>query len=144
MITLLFSLLLMAAPCETGAFCRCVLITREAAMERAGAVFTATVVSVRSLPPGEPGAPAAGQEVRMRVHEAWKGVDGPEMILVAGLTSCDFNYRPGDRYVIYGSVGSDGVLRARYCGGSRLIEPGPESMEPPAPPQRTWPESSAG
>lgn len=144
MITLLFSLLLMAAPCDAAAFCRCVLITPEEAMERADAAFTGTVVSVRSLPPGQPGAPAGGQEVRMRVHAAWKGVDAPVVMLVAGMTSCDFNYRPGDRYVIYGRAGTDGVFRASYCGGSRLIEPGAENVEPSGPPQRTWPAPAAG
>ena len=142
MIALLLSLLLMADPCETAAFCRCVPIAPEDAMERAEAVFTATVVSVRSLP-APPDAPAVGQEARMRVHAAWKGVDTSEVIVVSRMTSCDFTYRPGDRYLIYGRVDADGTLRATYCGGSRTIQPDAGDAETLGTPRRSWPEPRA-
>lgn len=143
MTTWLLSLLLAAAPCETTAFCRCVPITPEAAAERADAIFTATVVSVRNFPPAEPGGRSPGHEARLRVHAAWKGVESPEVVIQSRGTTCDFVFRPGDRYLIYGRMDSAGVFHAGYCMGSRRVEPGAETVEALGPPPRTWPAADA-
>ena len=144
MMTWLLAILLLspAAPCE-AAFCRCRPISQEEAAAQADAIFTATVVSVRDLPPAEPGGPGLGHEARMRVHAAWKGVESPEVVLHGGVTSCRFELRPGDRYLIYGSVDSTGAFHAGYCTGSRRTEPGAENVDALGPPARTWPELGA-
>src|SRR5688500_1694359 len=105
MMTWLLSFLFLAAaaaPCEP-AVCRCRPIPREEAVAGADVIFTATVVGGRELQ-GEAGPLPFGHQARMRVHAAWKGVESPEVIAVGGMTSCDFFYRPGDRYLIYGEV----------------------------------------
>ncbi len=142
MITLLLSLLLAAAPCG-AAFCRCIPITPEEAAARADAVFTATVVHVQVLPPREPGRPALGHRARMRVHAAWKGVRAPEVVIESGMTSCAFDFRAGDHYLIYGRVDSAGVLHASQCSGSGRTEPGTVNVAGLGAPQRTWPRPGA-
>lgn len=116
-----FVLLSAAAPCET-AVCRCRPMPHEEAAARADVIFTATVVSVDERK-GDSGAPRFGHEARMHVHASWKGIDTPEVVAVGGGTSCDFIYRPGDRYLIYGRVDSTGAIHATYCTGSRRTEP---------------------
>jgi hypothetical protein len=143
MLTWLLSFLLLsaAAPCE-ATVCRCRPMPHEEAAARADVIFTATVVSVDERK-GDSGAPRFGHEARMRVHASWKGVDTPEVVAVGGGTSCDFIYRPGDRYLIYGQVDSSGAIHATYCTGSRRTEPGAESVEPLGEPLRTWSKSAA-
>lgn len=139
----LLSLLLLsaaAAPPCTPMVCRCVPISQEEAAQQADGIFTATVVSVRPLV-ADSGAPPLGHEVRMRVHAAWKGVDAAEVVVAGGMTSCDFDFKAGDRYLIYGSADSGGAFHAGYCSGSRRVEPGDERTDALGPPARTWPDA---
>jgi hypothetical protein len=143
MISWMLPALLLAAtapPCAESPLCRCLPFTQEEAAERADAIFMATVVSVRALPRTEAGWTPPGSEVRLRLHAAWKGIESPspEVVVINQETSCDFDWAPGDRYLVYGQRDSTGAYTADYCSGTRLLTPGAENLEALGEPSRSW------
>ena len=69
-----------------------------------------------------PGAVDAGFEVRMKVHQAWKGRAAPEMVIYTWRdeAGCGFRFRPGSRYVVYARLEGEQVYEASLCSRTRL------------------------
>lgn len=142
MLNLLLSVLLLSSTpaCDEPSVCRCRPISVEEALEQADGVFTATVVSVREVSNEADGRPGLGSEVRLRVHAAWKGVDSADVVIRTYGTSCDMEFRPGERYLVFGDADADGAFHTTYCSGTRRIEPNAENTDALGALARTWPD----
>jgi hypothetical protein len=147
MIHWMLSTLLLAAPapapapaCEDAAICRCVHFTQDEAAERADAVFLATVVRVREVDAADPSVPHRRREVRLRLHAAWKGLDASsaEVTVLAGNTSCDFQFAPGQQFLVYGRRAGERAFHAAMCSGTRLVAPGDADVAALGQPIASW------
>ena len=134
---LAIAILLMGAARIAGA-CSCVPIPDVAgALERSDLVADGTVVAVEDRYVGWrkvkvwfqrrfgspfPSALDAGFEVRLKVHQVWKGRATTEMAVYTWRdeAGCGFPFRPGNRYVVYARLGSEEEYEAALCSRTRL------------------------
>src|ERR1700754_2391459 len=80
----------------------------------AEAVFVGTVTSVKQQPMKYEGYDGTGQVAVVKVDEAFKGVNTPEVIFHSHQTSCDLYYEEGQRWLFYASY--DKKEKAWYVG----------------------------
>jgi hypothetical protein len=89
-------------------------------------VFLGTVLSVTDLPRMTDEAFLSSRKARIHVDESFGGLS-PDMHEVDVLTGsgggdCGVSFRPGEKYLVGGSVGSDGLVHAGICGITRRID----------------------
>ena len=110
-----------------AAACSCVELSPCARFAQASAVFVGEVMDV--------GAQGDRQMVRIRVVQSWKGQLG-EIVTVSGgsrRSSCEFEFNPGERWLIYASESEAGLVTHVCSGGGRLRtgEPMPDLLPVP-------------
>ena len=92
------------------------------------AVFDATVVSInprtRTESIGGRMRPFADKLVRLDVHKSWKGAQpGPLEVTTSGSgASCGYEFREGERYLIFARHGGDGLLSASACSATQKYD----------------------
>jgi hypothetical protein len=68
---------------------------------------------------------------RLLVDKLWKGKTVSEIILttdvfrygaISEITSCDFNFKVGEQYLIYAAPDQNGKLKRRVCGRTNYIK----------------------
>ncbi|HEX7176210.1 MAG TPA: hypothetical protein VF240_13190 [Pyrinomonadaceae bacterium] len=93
----------------------------------ADVVFKGTVAEVGPLTP-VPGSDGkvftgAGQVTRFRVDEAFRGVAGDVVETSSEGTSCDYHFKPGEQYFVYGSRSArDGKIYVSSCSATKTQE----------------------
>lgn len=97
------------------------------AYARADVVFAGTVAEVGPLTAVEQGGEklftAGGRVTRFRVEEAFRGVAGDAVETVEEGTSCDYHFKPGGRYFVYGARSPrDGRVRVHSCSATKELE----------------------
>ena len=134
---LAIAILLTCAARIAGA-CSCVPIPDVAGgLERSDLVADGTVVAIEDRHVGWrkikvwfqrrfgspfPSALDAGFEVRLKVHQVWKGSATPEMVIYTWRdeAGCGFRFRPGSRYIVYARQGPEEEYEALLCSRTRL------------------------
>ena len=94
---------------------------------RSNVVFAGTVVEVGPATPVEGSGgkvfTSAGRATRFRVVEAFRGLAGDTVETFEEGTSCDYHFKPGGRYFVYGSRHPrDGKVRVHSCSATKDIE----------------------
>jgi hypothetical protein len=117
--------LLLCSPSD-GSACSCVPRSPCTQYGAADAVFMGTVADVQ--------LDGDVTVARFEVTRVWSG-SVAEIVTVRNeaRTSCSFNYRRGERYVVYG-FGGGADFRSHMCGGGGRVPAGqPEPVLPPVP-----------
>ncbi|HEU4796064.1 MAG TPA: hypothetical protein VFT02_10570 [Pyrinomonadaceae bacterium] len=65
---------------------------------------------------------------RLTVEEAFLGVEGPEIEVRGQGTNCDYNFKDGERYLVYAERNS-GVVRTSICSGTALVSESKEALD---------------
>jgi hypothetical protein len=127
MVWLLVVWLLVGSGTRPVGACVCPIIEPDAAYRQALLVFTGTVNSVTEVNSpvehDEKPLPISQSHVtRMTVDEYFKGTGGAEIDLIGGNTSCDIDFEPGKRYLVYATQsGTSGALGAFSCSRTSLV-----------------------
>ena len=92
-------------------------LTAEA--DRAEVIFSGEVLAVDVL------------KVTFKVERVWKGKQRDEITMASGVgltkeghvrrTSCDFDFKAGEKYLVYARM-KEGELRTSQCTGTRRLE----------------------
>lgn len=86
-------------------------------------VFVGTVTSVKRQPMKLEGEDVNGQVAVVQVDEAFKGVKTSELIFHSYETSCDMNYKEGQRRLFYASyIKKEEAWYVGGCGRTRSLE----------------------
>ncbi len=111
----------------------------EEALQRADAVFSGKVIGGLAGP------------TTFDVEEAWKGVsenqvtvDGRQSSDPGVVTSCDLNFRGGERYLVYagrGGQGEDALLQTSLCSRTKLLSKAEADLQALGPAALTLPGS---
>ena len=125
-----------AAVCLAAGEARaCVCFTpREpcALYPRADVIFLGTVREVGPMTPvkDRPNVVTAnGRVTRFSVEEAFRGVAGATAETFESGTSCDFRFKAGERYLVYGSRDPrDGKVYVGSCSGTKPLERAAEDL----------------
>lgn len=101
---------------------------------RADVVFAGTVAEVGPMTPVEGGDgklfTPAGRATRFRVEEAFRGVAGDAVETFEEGTSCDYHFKPGGRYLVYGARDPrDGRVRVHSCSATKELERAASDLE---------------
>jgi hypothetical protein len=88
--------------------------------DKAFAVFSGEVVALDAF------------KVKLKVDKSWKGDFGVEVIMPTGakdnddgtytISTCDFRFRLGEKYLVYAYGASREEMRARKCTRTRLLK----------------------
>lgn len=128
-----------ASPCTV---CRCAeQSSPEAEFRSADAVFTATVVSVRTTTRLTRHGPLRRRVYRLRADAAWKGVASPEITVTSGMGGgdCGIELRRGVRHLVYAYRDERGRLAAGLCSRTAPVEAAKEDLRALGDPERRWP-----
>ena len=146
LLSLLGALMLAPEPaCATGA-CSCVgAVTPADALQRADAVFSGRVVSVREvvLSDGEPLRRWTQRAVTLKVDRAWKGLESDLVTVVTGMGGgdCGYTFARGRRYLVYANgLGEErqGALSTGICDRTRPLAQAAEDLRVLGTPAQTW------
>lgn len=89
----------------------------------ADAVFVGTVTSVKQQMMKLQGEDLNGQVAVVQVDEAFKGVNSPELTFHSYETSCDINYKEGQRFLFYASyIKKEKAWYVPACGRTSSLE----------------------
>ncbi|MGI9067871.1 MAG: carboxypeptidase regulatory-like domain-containing protein [Pyrinomonadaceae bacterium] len=93
----------------------------------ANVVFAGTVTEVGPALPvkGSDGKSFStnGRVTRFRVDDAFRGVSGDMVETVERGTSCDFSFKEGERYFVYGTRDpQDGLIYAHSCSSTKSMQ----------------------
>lgn len=93
----------------------------------AGVIFAGVVSEIGPMTPVEGSNGKLftmnGRVTRFTVEEAFRGVSGQTIETVEEGTSCDFNFKPGERYFVYGSRNQqDGKLYVHSCSATKTLD----------------------
>ena len=113
------ALVLTARPASA---CSCATRTDTEAFATAQAVFTATLVEVRT-PGGSVYSSADPERFVFDVHRVYKGdVHARQSVVTArGGASCGLEISGSGPFLVYVDTQRDGLLTANLCGGTRLL-----------------------
>jgi hypothetical protein len=120
--TALSVLFFAAAPDALGCSCR---ISDQPLAKQVGeafdastAVFAGEVVSAVSDP-----TRTGMLKVRIRVTKTWKGAKARHLTIVTPVESamCGFGFEPGNKYLVYASGFSDGILGTTNCSRTAAL-----------------------
>jgi Carboxypeptidase regulatory-like domain len=101
---------------------------------QANVVFAGTVTEIGPMTPvkGSDGKSftTQGRFTRFRIDDAFRGVSGPVVETFEHGTSCDFHFKQGERYFVYGSRDpKDGLIYVSACSSTKSIEYGAADLE---------------
>lgn len=83
--------------------------------DQSQAIFAGKVLSVRKT------GPVAMTE--FQVLEAFRGISTPTVVLIGGISSCDYRFAANESYFVYASVDPTfGRFGAYTCGGTGLLK----------------------
>jgi hypothetical protein len=78
-------------------------------------------------------------KVKFKVDKLWKGEFGGEVTMSTGAkdngdgtytsSSCDFNFKPGEKYLVYAYGASAGEMQAHACTRTRLLKYAEQEMK---------------
>jgi len=96
----------------------------EVALQGAGAVFEGTVVGIPAAPTENEPMGFGPVEYRFNVAQSWKGNVGMEARVTTNSSgaACGRKYSKGETYIVYGTVGDDGMVRDSLCSRTRTRE----------------------
>ncbi len=129
-----FSLFLLSALFLFGSEargCGCILSFVQyqpcGAFWNSAAVFTGTVTEVGPMIPvtGTQGRLFTydGAFVRFKIDEAFRGVKGDTVDIFQHGTSCDYGFKSGEQYFVYGSIDAkDGKIYVSSCSGTKTLD----------------------
>lgn len=124
----LVPILLAAAPRAAGA-CSCIHgVTIQSSFDRADAVFTGQVASVKNNPD-------VGfidmLEVELDVMQAFKGAPDDVMIVYTAAfgPACGYHFAMGEKHLIYASASENGYLFVNMCSRTRSLARAAEDLK---------------
>jgi hypothetical protein len=135
-----------APPC--GRVCSCAHPrTATVARDRATAVFTGRVLSVRDtvFPVNADGYRSAGHVAVLVVDRAWKGVES-DTVPVVSSEPCSFRFQAGHAYLVYAHAAA-GALHTGMCDRTAPFAAGgrvADDLRELGAPARTWPAAADG
>lgn len=110
LLLLLLPLLYFAAPASA---CTCGGTIQPCRAYAYASVVFVGVVTVKG------GAAPDSPATRFRVEEAFLGVRGNEVAVTSGGTNCDYEFKVGERYLVYGYPTPDGAaVHTNICAGT--------------------------
>jgi hypothetical protein len=126
-------LLLLAWLCFSSAARACGCIVSFVQYQPCSAYWTAGVVFAGTVTELGPMIPVAGSNgqlftpngrfTRFRIEEGFRGVTGETIDTFEHGTSCDYHFKPGERYLVYASRDpKDGRIYVSSCSATKTLE----------------------
>ncbi|MEV0388716.1 hypothetical protein [Nonomuraea sp. NPDC050643] len=127
---------LLAGTSTAAHACSCAQMTPARSVEQATAVFTGTVVAVRT----DDARPPAPSVFTFRADNVYKGTPAAEFTLASDVdsASCGYAFEKGTRYLVFASAETSAVagevpgvgLSSSLCAGNVPVEPGTGPLRP--------------
>ena len=107
--------------------CECFAISPCQALSLADTIFAGIVTDISPVVTPD-GKSITGSVVTLVADRTFVGASAGTVILRAKLSSCNFQFRTGERYLVYASRGSDGSLDTSTCSRTKLLTDADEDL----------------